>query len=191
MSDGSVLISCRPLEAADWEFVRRIYAEGIATRNATFETEVPTEEVLNDKWLAGHRWVAVAGDGVAGWAAMTATSPRECYRGVVETSVYVSADFRGRGVGKALVQQQASAADAADLWTLQTSIFPENLASLAGVGNLRTFPAPTSFFGDDFAPSDLSEGDDKWVRAVALPANAHQAGMFAEYPDCRSLGLLV
>lgn len=66
-----------------------------------------------------------------------------------------------------------------------------NVESLADVGNLRTFPAPTSFFGDDFAPSDLSEGDDKWVRAVALPANAHQAGMFAEYPDCRSLDLLV
>ena len=68
---------------------------------------------------------------VAGWAAATAVSTRDCYAGVAETSVYVAADFRGRGVGKALVHKQVNAADDAGLWTLQTSIFPENRASLA------------------------------------------------------------
>lgn len=121
----------RPLEPGDWESVQRIYAEGIATRNATFETEVPATQTLEAKWIPGHRWIAVVEGQVAGWAAMTPTSPRDCYRGVAETSVYVDQRHGGRGVGSALVRHQVAAADAGDLWTLQTSIFPENEASLA------------------------------------------------------------
>jgi L-amino acid N-acyltransferase YncA len=121
----------RELRATDWPAVRRIYGEGIATRNATFETEVPSRASLEAKWLAGHRWVAEIDGEVAGWAAATPVSPRACYSGVAETSVYVGAAFRGRGVGRALLARQTSAADAGGLWTLQTAIFPENLASLA------------------------------------------------------------
>jgi L-amino acid N-acyltransferase YncA len=121
----------RPLAADDWDAVRRIFAEGIATGDATFETEVPAREALEGKWLAGHRWVAELDGAVAGWTAMTATSARECYAGVAETSVYVAELARGRGVGRALVTRQVERADAAGLWTLQTSIFPENVASIA------------------------------------------------------------
>jgi L-amino acid N-acyltransferase YncA len=122
----------RALDAVtDWDDVRRIYAEGIATRNATFETEVPPAGALDAKWLPGHRWVAVLDGTVVGWAAVNPTSPRDCYRGVGETSVYVDARRSGRGIGSALVRHQVDAADEGGLWTLQTSIFPENLASLA------------------------------------------------------------
>lgn len=124
-------VSVRALEPADWSAVRRIYAEGIATGDATFETEVPDRRSLESKWLADHRWIAEVDGQVAGWTAISPTSTRDCYAGVGETSVYVGADFRGRGVGKMLLRKQVTAADDAGLWTLQTSIFPENRASLA------------------------------------------------------------
>ncbi|QUH01509.1 GNAT family N-acetyltransferase [Saccharopolyspora erythraea] len=124
-------IVVRALRPSDWPDVRRIYAEGIETGNATFETEVPDREALEVKWLPGHRWVAEAGGRVAGWGAATAASSRPCYSGVVETSLYVGAGARGSGVGNALLRKQIEAADADGLWTLQTAIFPENLASIA------------------------------------------------------------
>ncbi|NUT50652.1 MAG: GNAT family N-acetyltransferase, partial [Saccharothrix sp.] len=124
-------VAVRAMTDRDWADVRRIYGEGIATRNATFETEVPARRALEAKWLPDHRWVAVVDDRVAGWAAATPVSTRACYAGVAETSVYVGADHRGRGVGKALLHRQVTAADEGGLWTLQTAIFPENRASVA------------------------------------------------------------
>jgi L-amino acid N-acyltransferase YncA/DNA-binding transcriptional ArsR family regulator len=124
-------VTIRALKPDDWADVRRIYAEGIATGNATFETEVPSRKTLDANWLPGHRWIAEAEGTVVGWAALTPVSGRECYSGVAENSLYVGAGHRGRGIGKALIRQQVVAADDAGLWTLQTSIFPENRASLA------------------------------------------------------------
>jgi L-amino acid N-acyltransferase YncA/DNA-binding transcriptional ArsR family regulator len=121
----------RALEPGDWTAVRRIYEEGIATNDATFETETPSRKTLEGKWLPDHRWVAEIDGVVAGWAAATRVSARDCYAGVAETSVYVGTDFRSRGVGKSLLYRQVTAADEGGLWTLQTSIFPENRASLA------------------------------------------------------------
>ena len=127
----TVDVLVRALAEPDWPAVRRIYAEGIATGDATFETEVPEAGTLAAKWLPGHRWVAEVDGRVAGWTAVSPTSTRACYAGVGETSVYVGAGARGRGVGRALLHRQVTAADAGGLWTLQTSIFPENRASLA------------------------------------------------------------
>ncbi len=124
-------VTVRALEWRDWPDVRRIYAEGMATGIATFETEVPEQAVLDGKWLAGHRWVAELHDRVVGWGAATAVSARECYRGVVETSIYVDGAHRGRGIGKALLRGQIEAADAAGIWTVQTSIFTGNGPSIA------------------------------------------------------------
>ncbi|MFE2751636.1 helix-turn-helix domain-containing GNAT family N-acetyltransferase [Actinosynnema sp. NPDC059335] len=124
-------VAVRAMTDADWTDVRRVYAEGIATGNATFETEPPSRRTLEAKWLPDHRWVAEVDGRVAGWTAATPVSTRECYSGVAETSVYVGEGFRGRGVGKALLHRQVTAADAGGLWTLQTAIFPENRASIA------------------------------------------------------------
>ncbi|MGB7238024.1 MAG: metalloregulator ArsR/SmtB family transcription factor [Rhodococcus sp. (in: high G+C Gram-positive bacteria)] len=124
-------VTVRAMTDSDWEAVRRIYAEGIATGDATFETDVPSQQVLDEKWSVGHRWVAVVDEQVVGWATLAPVSDRDCYRGVAENSVYVGDGFRGRGVGKSLIHKQVNEADAAGLWTLQTSIFPENRASIA------------------------------------------------------------
>jgi L-amino acid N-acyltransferase YncA/DNA-binding transcriptional ArsR family regulator len=124
-------VTCRPTEAGDLDDVLRIYGEGIATRNATFETELPDAATLKSRWLPGLSWVAELDGDIVGWTAITPTSTRECYAGVGETSVYVADGMRGRGVGKALLYTQVNGADAAGLWTLQTAIFPENRASLS------------------------------------------------------------
>lgn len=124
-------VTTRAVTADDLPTVLAIYGEGLATRNATFETTVPTPEQLRSRWLPGMAWVAELDGQVVGWTAITPVSTRECYAGVGETSVYVAEAARGRGVGKALLFAQVTEADRAGLWTLQTSIFPENRASLA------------------------------------------------------------
>jgi len=124
-------VSTRAMTDADLEVVREIYAEGVATRNATFETDVPSARKLTGTWLPGHRWVAEVDGVVVGWAAAAPVSTRAVYRGVAETSVYVTESARGRGVGKVLLHRQVNEADAGGLWTLQTSVFPENRASIS------------------------------------------------------------
>jgi L-amino acid N-acyltransferase YncA/DNA-binding transcriptional ArsR family regulator len=124
-------VTVRAMAADDWSDVRRIYAEGIATGDATFETDVPNRKALDSSWLPGHRWVAEIDDQVVGWAAASPVSTRDSYAGVAETSVYVGDGFRGRGVGKALLHKQVTAADDNGLWTLQTCVFPENRAGLS------------------------------------------------------------
>ena len=119
----------RPLAESDWPTVSAIFEEGIATGDATFETEPPSW----DAWDATHtdiRLVAENGDGVVGWAALSGYSDRCCYRGVSEVSVYVAGAARGRGVGRALLDAVISRSEAAGIWTLQAGIFPENKPSV-------------------------------------------------------------
>ncbi|EHR61248.1 helix-turn-helix domain-containing GNAT family N-acetyltransferase [Saccharomonospora cyanea] len=124
-------ITVRALRPEDWTAVRRIYREGIATGLATFETSVPSRATLDATWLPDQRWVAEIDGTVVGWTAASPASPRDCYSGAAETSVYVDEAHRGRGVGKALLHKQVTAADAAGLWTLQSSVFTDNRASIA------------------------------------------------------------
>ena len=124
-------VATRRVEDRDMDAVLAIYAEGLATRNATFETVVPSSEQMRTRWLPDLAWVAEIDGNVVGWTAVTPASGRACYSGVGETSVYVAETARGRGVGKTLLHTQVNEADAAGMWTLQTSIFPENRASLA------------------------------------------------------------
>ncbi len=114
-----------------WDAVARIYAEGIATGNATFETEVPAWEAWDAAHLPELRLVAIDDGEVVGWAAMSPVSGRCVYAGVVESSVYISESARGRGVGRALMEELIRRSEGAGMWTIQTGIFPENTASLA------------------------------------------------------------
>lgn len=114
----------------DWPAVRTVYLEGIATGNATFETDVPPWEVWDEKHLARPRLVFRDGDRVAGWAALSRVSARACYAGVAEVSVYVGDAFRGRGIGSRLLGALVEQSEANGVWTLQASIFPENEASV-------------------------------------------------------------
>ncbi len=125
------MVEIRALARGDWDAVEAIYAEGIATRQATFETSTPTWEEFDHGRFQDHRFVAVDGARVLGWAALSPTSSRACYAGVAEHSVYVAESARGRGVGKALMAALLASADAGGIWTIQTSVFPENAASVA------------------------------------------------------------
>jgi L-amino acid N-acyltransferase YncA len=124
-------VAVRRLEPADWPAVAAIYAEGIATGDATFETEVPAWAAWAAAHPRRHRLVAEAAGEVVGWAALSPVSERCCYVGVAEVSVYVADDARGRGVGRALLRQLIAASEHAGIWTLQAGVFPENRRSLA------------------------------------------------------------
>ncbi|MCD4533711.1 metalloregulator ArsR/SmtB family transcription factor [Nocardioides sp. cx-169] len=124
-------ITTRTMADGDLSVVRAIYADGLATRNTTFETEVPPAGELATRWLPEHRWVAEREGQVVGWAAVGAVSSRACYGGVGEISVYVAPSAQGHGVGKSLLHRLVNEADARGLWTLQAAIFPQNRASIA------------------------------------------------------------
>lgn len=119
------------MQPADWPAVRRIYAEGMATGMATFDTVVPEWA----EWSATHRpdarLVARIEDQVVAWAALMPISARPCYTGVAEVSVYVGSEVRGRGVGRALLEALIAASEAAGIWTLHSSIHADNATSIA------------------------------------------------------------
>ncbi|HXI88602.1 MAG TPA: GNAT family N-acetyltransferase [Blastocatellia bacterium] len=115
----------------DWAIVKAIYLEGIATGNATFETEAPDWEAWDRNHLSFARLAARSGDEVVGWAALSPVSSRQVYAGVAEVSVYVAAAARGMGVGRSLLVALIEEAERDGIWTLQAGVFPENLASIA------------------------------------------------------------
>ena len=117
----------------DWEQVRLIYLEGIRTDNSTFEADAPDWDKWNSAHLSEHRLVARAGNSVVAWAALSPVSSRRVYSGVAEVSLYVTAKYRGKGIGSALLGALIDSSEKAGIWTLQGSIFPENAASLGMV----------------------------------------------------------
>jgi L-amino acid N-acyltransferase YncA len=124
-------VHTRDMAPQDWPDVRRVYEQGIATSNATFETEAPEWDAWDRGHLARPRLVATLGDGLVGWCALSPVSSRRVYRGVVEVSTYVGEDARGRGVGRALLTRMIERCERAGIWTLQAGVFPENVASLS------------------------------------------------------------
>src|ERR687885_2197541 len=95
----------RDLRPGDWAEVAVIYEAGVATRNATFETAVPSWEEWDEAHSPRPRLVAVEAGAVVGWAALSPVSARRCYAGAAEDSVYVAPGRQGRGVGRALVEE--------------------------------------------------------------------------------------
>lgn len=121
----------RRLTPDDWPAVEAIYAAGIATGEATFETAPPSWARFDGTRLPGHRLVAVdADESILGWVAAIAVSDRSVYRGVVEHSVYVRPDAAGAGVGGTLLRAFIASTEAGGIWTIQSGVFPENTASL-------------------------------------------------------------
>jgi L-amino acid N-acyltransferase YncA len=122
------IVTMRP---EDWPAVREIYAEGIATGNATFETVVPDWS----QWDGAHhkhcRLIARDGETILGWAALSPVSRRKVYAGVAEVSIYVAEKARAKGIGRALLESLIEQSDKQGIWTLQAGIFPENVASIA------------------------------------------------------------
>ena len=124
-ADGEPLaLNILPMTPADWESVRAIYREGIATGHATFEADAPEWETWDRGRLKDARLVARADGQVVGWAALSPVSSRPVYAGVAEVSLYVAASARGRGVGKALLRASIEASERAGVWTLQGCDLP-------------------------------------------------------------------
>jgi len=121
----------QPMLPDDWPAVRAIYLEGIATGNATFAASAPEWETWDGGHLREARIVARSGEGMVGWAALSAVSSRCVYAGVAEVSIYIAESARGQGVGRQLMTRLIAESEAAGIWTLQAGIFPENAASLA------------------------------------------------------------
>jgi phosphinothricin acetyltransferase len=119
------------LEERDWPCVRDVYAEGIATGQATFEERPPSWEEWDRDHLPECRLAARVGGRVVAWAALAPVSRRPVYRGVAEVSLYVAAAHRGTGTGRALAEALVKASERAGIWTLEGWIFPENRVSLA------------------------------------------------------------
>ena len=120
----------RLMQPEDSSEVMRIYADGIAGRNATFETVLPSWETWSAKHLPTCRLVAEGDGKILGWVAFSQVSAREVYRGVIEESVYIDAAAQGKGLGYALLSEGVCQTEAEGYWMIQTSIFPENVASI-------------------------------------------------------------
>ena len=121
----------QPMTAEHSASVIAIYQSGIDEGDATFETSAPPWEDFSASRLPGHRYVAVTENSVVGWVAASAVSDRCVYAGVVEHSVYVHPQARGQGVGRQLLDALIASTEAAGIWTIQSGIFPENVASAA------------------------------------------------------------
>ncbi len=119
-----------PMKKHHWPAVREIYAQGIATGNATFETVVPQWAEWDARHLATCRLVSARSDEIVGWAALSPVSSRQVYRGVAEVSVYIAESARGQGIGLTLLGALIADSERNGIWTLQAGILAENAASI-------------------------------------------------------------
>jgi L-amino acid N-acyltransferase YncA len=124
-------ISIREMKDQDWPDVKDIYQQGIATGDATFESEAPDWEQWDKYHLSDCRLVAESEDKIVGWAALSPVSTRCVYEGVAEVSLYIKDSFRGRGIGTILLKETIEESQRAGIWTLQSGTFPANVASIA------------------------------------------------------------
>ena len=125
-----MVVAISEMSKEDWEAVRTIFQQGIATRQATFETTVPSWPEWDRARRTDCRLVARYKNQVVGWAALTPASSRDAYAGVAEVSIYIAREVRGQGVGRSLLQALVNASEDAGVWTLQASMFPENETSV-------------------------------------------------------------
>jgi L-amino acid N-acyltransferase YncA len=118
------------MHSDDWEQVRRIYLEGLATCQASFETVAPTWEQWDESHHEHSRLIVSHEGQIVAWAALSPVSRRMCYFGVAEISIYVTDSHRGRRVGKKLLQALIESSERNGIWSLYGSTFPENTASI-------------------------------------------------------------
>lgn len=123
-------LSIRPMNEQDWPNVAEIYRQGIATGKATFQSEIPKYKDWNASHLPNCRFVAVADGKVAGWVALSGVSSRCVYGGVAEVSVYIAENNRKKGIGQKLLEYLIDQSEKAGVWTLQSGIMEDNLASI-------------------------------------------------------------
>jgi phosphinothricin acetyltransferase len=120
----------RNLHISDAAAVLDIYRQGLDSGEASFETEAPDWATWQSKYHQFGRLVWEQDDQVQGWAALTPVSVRECYRGVAEVSVYVATHCVGQGIGSMLMARLVEESENNGIWSLYSSIFPQNQATL-------------------------------------------------------------
>jgi len=117
------------MKESDWPQVSNIYFDGIKTKIATFQTEIPSW----NEWDKGHlnhcRFVARSKDAILGWAALSPTSSRCVYKGVAEVSIYIGESYKGQGIGYVLLNSLIKKSEENGFWTLQSGIIKENITS--------------------------------------------------------------
>ena len=152
-----------------WESVKKIYEDGIATGNATFQTSAPTWEEWNQAHIPIPRLIAIENDEILGWSALTPLSGRCVYAGVAEVSIYIGSIARGKGIGKQLLNQLIEESEKQNIWTLQSGIFPENKASIA-----LHLSAGFRIIG---IREKIGMMDGKWRDIVLLEKRSHTIGI--------------
>ncbi len=114
-----------------WLTVVDIYREGIETRNATFRTEVPDWKTWNSLCHKYSRFVAInEAKEIVGWCALAPVSKRIEYRGIAEVSVYIRLSATGKNIGSLLMENLISSSEENNIWSLYSSMFPENIGSV-------------------------------------------------------------
>lgn len=157
------------MKESDWDQVKQIYLDGIRTGIATFQTEAPEWEEWDKVHVLSCRIVARSEDFILGWAALSPTSSRCCYKGIGEVSIYVSESSKGQGIGTALLQRLISESEINGFWTLQSSITKENRGSLA-------LHKKCGFREIGYREKIAQMPDGKWHDVVLMERRSHVFG---------------
>jgi phosphinothricin acetyltransferase len=124
------MVKFKPMTKDDWPRVKEIYEMGMEDATATFETEVPSYEDWDAAHIKSCRIIAIVKTETAGWAVLSPVSKRRVYSGAAEVSIYLDKKFRGAGIGAALLDELIRVSEENGFWTLESSVFPENTASV-------------------------------------------------------------
>jgi L-amino acid N-acyltransferase YncA len=161
-------VTIRQFQSDDFTSVKEIYQKGIDTKNATFETSAPDWIGWNKKFLQNPFLIAEINGRVTGWAALSAVSARPAYAGVCEVSVYVHSGCQGHGIGSDLLKQLIDQSEQNGIWTLQATIFPENMVSIKIHKNLG--------FREVGYREKIGKMDGKWRNTILLERRSQIAG---------------
>ena len=121
----------REMRDEDWGTVAEIYKQGLEEGTSTFNTECPSFAEWNEGHVKNCRFVFEEEGKVVGWIALSPSSSRCAYKGCVEMSVYVDRNYRGHGIGTALVNTIIREAEQCGYWSIYSAIFSINKASIA------------------------------------------------------------
>jgi phosphinothricin acetyltransferase len=120
----------RKLRNSDSSEVLKIYQQGLDTGEASFEIQAPGWDAWQAKYLPHSRLVWEQDGMIEAWAALAPVSVRDCYRGVAEVSIYVATGSLGLGIGSELMARLVEESERNGIWSLYSSIFPENQSTL-------------------------------------------------------------
>ncbi|TAL66284.1 MAG: N-acetyltransferase family protein [Bacteroidetes bacterium] len=120
----------RAMQQEDSSRVLEIYRMGLERGNSTFETEVPSWKEWDSKHLTHSKYIFEDNGIILGWVALSPFSERKVYKGMAEVSIYVDTDFHGKKIGSCLMEQMIASSELNGIWTLFSSVFPENEATI-------------------------------------------------------------